>query len=62
MKNYSTNNKVMFKDGRIAKVDEVSKTGLLWLRDEKGYLSSVDPKTGWSGDGNWINDLEFKIR
>jgi len=48
---------VRFRDGRTGTVEQVSQHGMLWIRDGKGNLSSADPKTGWSGDGNWRNDI-----
>jgi hypothetical protein len=48
---------VRFRDGRNGKVQQVSRHGLLWIRDANGNLTSADPKTGWSGDGNWANDI-----
>jgi len=53
------NNSVRFRDGRTGKVEQVSQYGMLWIRDDHGNLSSADPKTGWSGDGNWQNDIEL---
>lgn len=54
-------NKVTLKDGRIATVEETTNSGLIWVRDEKGHLSSFDNKTGWSSDGNWVNDRDNKL-
>ncbi len=50
---------VRLRDGRSGKVESVSRDGrTAWIRDDKGNLSSADTKTGWSGDGNWINDVK----
>lgn len=52
-------NSITFRDGRRGVVEDVKiNNRLVWVRDENGYLSSADLKTGWSSDGNWRNDIK----